>query len=69
MPYELAADPYIDPASGVLKNKPGITDELELARSEEHSAVIAAVAIADACRPEKQGLTWFNKQTLQATTS
>lgn len=49
----------------MLKNKPGITDELELARSEEHRAVIAAVAIADECRLEKWDaalLCWLHKE-------
>lgn len=65
MPYEIAIDPYIDPVSGVLKNKLGISNELELARSEEHSAVIAAVAITDECRPEKWDaafLCWLHKE-------
>jgi hypothetical protein len=29
-----AGDPYLDPASGVLRNLPGITDAAELARAE-----------------------------------
>ena len=43
MPYDSDNDPYIDPRSGVLKNKLNITDKTKL---EEAEAIITTPAIA-----------------------
>ena len=38
-------DPYVDPASGLLRNRAGITDRGQLARVESAISVVAMYAL------------------------
>ena len=62
-----AGDPYLDPASGVLRNLLGITDAAELARAE--AALSASRLIDPELRRLPAGMTWPTCKRSTATFS
>lgn len=52
MVYELANDPYVDPATGVMRNRHGIRDMATLARIEQNYATLMATRIMQEWRPD-----------------
>lgn len=56
------SDPYIDPQSGVLKNRLGIRDQYELDEVEREAATAAADVIQDGYGPERT----FDREHLKA---
>lgn len=52
MAYELANDPYVDPATGVMRNRHGIRDMATLARIEQNYATLMATRIIQEWRPD-----------------
>jgi len=51
MAYELANDLYVDPATGVMRNRHGIRDMATLARIEQNYATLMAARIMQEWRP------------------
>lgn len=53
MVYRLLRGPYLDPDTGVLRNRQGITDAKELERVERRRASIAATWLLAELRPTR----------------
>ena len=51
MVYQLLRDPYLDPDTGVMRNRLGITDADELAQREEDEAALATAKLLFTLRP------------------
>lgn len=51
MVYQLLRDPYLDPVTGVLRNRLGITNAEELERLERQRASMAAISLLDELDP------------------
>ena len=53
MVYQLLRDPYLDPDTGVMRNRLGITDADELAQREEDEAALATAKLLFTLRPTR----------------
>ena len=53
MVYQLLRDPYLDPDTGVMRNRLGITDADELAQREEDEAALATAKLLFTLSPTR----------------
>lgn len=52
MPYDIALDPYIDPITGILRNKLGAKTQAQLDRAEAEITYIVILTLTKGSRPD-----------------